>query len=235
MTDLYLDKRKIDIGAWPARALLVLCLALSLSLAYLAAAGMASDFYLRKARSRLSYIGTLNRALLVKRSMAWRQLLGNLDRSIAWQRHNPLPYYEYAQALVQIEGDGDLRAIFVQEADDGKGGRLLEKAVRFYRKAIRRDPFNGVYHLSLGRVYSLMGDRDAAEKEFSCAEKLDPQNVSIQLFLARYWDRNQNEQRSGRHLDKVVFLYNASLRGGGPLGDMVCAYFKEIGKEDLLK
>jgi len=67
---------------------------------------------------------------------------------------------------------------------------------------------------------------------------LDPQNVSIHLYLTRYYLSRNRQEEFHRHLARVAELYKLALAGGGSvvhLKSMVENYLKSINKEDLIK
>ena len=107
-----------------------------------------------------------------------------------------------------------------------------------YIEAAVKNPTNAIYHQRLGSVYEKLSQDIQAEAELKKATLLDPQNVSIHLYLTQYYLSRNKQRESDYHLDRVVQLYKLVLTGGGPmehLARMVCEYLTSIDREELIK
>lgn len=75
-----------------------------------------------------------------------------------------------------------------REAQHKRSATLLNEAISALRETIKLDPKSSEPHTDLGEIYFLyLSQRDQAETEVNEALKLDPNNVSARLLLARMY------------------------------------------------
>lgn len=237
MSSLYLDKWERQLNGFAAAAAaVVLCAFFCYEYAVVSRARAESS--LRQGRQRIVKARGFSDRFLVEKSLLYQEGLVLFKRSIALNPLSSVPYYEFAETIVEIGSAHALRRAVNPELIGLTGDRkedYFAKALRYYDHAVERDPFCGIYHQRLGHVYSLLAEYAQAQKEFAAAVMVDPQNVSIHLYLADYYSRRKEPKLHEYHLGKVISLYNATLKGGGPISEMVRQYFKSINREELIQ
>ena len=177
--------------------------------------------------------------MLLEKSLFYQNALKLFKRSLRLDPYDADPYFECGQIIAEIADDSELSGSLdmVTKEDGGRGAYNLAKS--YYEEAILKGPANAIYHQGLGSIYDKLSETQESEREFRKAVLLDPQNVTIHLYLSQYFLSQNKESDFLYHLDKVVQLYNKSgMRGGGPLGhlaDMVRDFLKRINREDLIR
>lgn len=238
MSSLYLDKWERKLSGAAGYAIAVAIFLFFMVYEYAVISRARADSFLRQGRARVQKARVFSDTLLVEKSLLYQESLVSFKRSIASNPLSPAPYYEYAQTLLEIGSSPLLRKSVnpqVVGVDTDRQEEFYSKALRYYRYAVLWDPFCGIYHQRLGDVYARLLDYGMAEKEFDAALLVDADNISIHLYLTYYFSMRTEREKYEYHLNKVISLYNATLKGGGPLSDMVRAYFKSINREDLLQ
>ncbi len=237
MSSLYLDKWEKQLNGFSAAAAIaVLCIFLCYEYAVVSRA--RAESFLKYGRGRIVKARGFSDQLLVEKSLLYQEGLVFFKRSIASNPLSPAAYYEFAETIVEIGSAHALRRAVSPDVIGLTGDRkedYFAKALRYYNHAVERDPFCGLYHQRLGHVYSLLAEYPRADKEFAAAVTVDAQNVSIHLYLAHYYSQRKEPKLYEYHLTKVISLYNATLKGGGPISEMVREYFKSINREELIQ
>jgi len=188
--------------------------------------------YAEKARA-------LPRDVLVKRSVLYQGVLKSLQRSRALNPADARVYFESGEVLAEIMPDKELRDSIVA-GDFGIQGNTEEafyaSVKKYYIEAVRRQPTNAVYHQRLGQIYDVLSDTRRAEEEFDKALYLDPLNLSIHIFLSKYYLSKHNEEKFNVHLARTIQLYQKTglAEGGGPLHNMMVSFLRSIEKEELI-
>lgn len=193
--------------------------------------------YLRKAQ------GLEGEGLIVEQAIFYKRAIRLLARAI---KSNPLDastYFAYAESInskmgqdEQLAGVLDLESL--SSATREENPNLVDLARRNFAEAVKRDPTNAIYHQRLASIYEKLSNDVQAETELKKAVLLDPQNVSIHLYLTQYYLSRNKQSEFNYHLGRVVELYKLALRGGGPmerLGNMVIRYLESIKREELIK
>jgi tetratricopeptide (TPR) repeat protein len=193
--------------------------------------------YLKKAE-RLG-----NQGILVEQAIFYKRAVKLLAQAI---KANPLDagsYFAYAESINSKIGQDEalIKLLELERLGPLASSQNLSPLAlvgRNYTEAIKREPTNAIYHQRLASVYEKLSQDDQAEAELKKAVFLDPQNVSIHLYLTKYYLSRNKESEFNYHLGRVVELYKRALTGGGPmerLGNMVYEYLVSINREGLLK
>lgn len=238
MSSPYLDKWERELSGFARYIIAAVFSLFFLFYEYAVISRTCADSYLRQGRAYAQKARLFSDSLLVEKTILYQEALSFLKQSIASNPMSPVPYYEYGELLLEIGSAPSLRKsanLEVLGISDDRQEEFYNKALRYYRCAVLRDPFCGIYHQRLGHAYAQVADYAMAEKEFVSALLVDADNISIHLYLAYYYSVRKDRQNYEYHLNKVISLYNASLRGGGPLSDMVRVYFKSINREELIQ
>ena len=85
----------------------------------------------------------------------------------------------------------DMRYLSFYGLSLAQAGLSTQMALQACRKAARQQPDSPVLYLNLGRVYLLLGRRDAARKTFEDGLKLAPRHESLRKELAPIDRRNK--------------------------------------------
>lgn len=223
-------------GYWPL-ALIVVLIFMFFCFECIIFSRLESGKYLQKGVDYLENARSKPKDMLVERSVLYQGALKSLDLSIKANAFDSRPYSEYGQALLDIASDAELRG----SLDEKKFGFLknggiefLNLAKSYFTQAIINEPTNSIYYQRLGSVYSSLSEEGKAETEFSKALMLDPQNLTIYLYLCQYFQSRGDHDKFDYYLQKTVDLFRKSQVQGGVIYDMTTAFFKSIGKEDLL-
>lgn len=78
---------------------------------------------------------------------------------------------------------------------DFQSGRF-QKASMTLERVLRQDPGNASFQLLLARCYYELSDWDRAAPHAESAEKLEPQNARVHLWLGRIYGRQAEQRRS---------------------------------------
>lgn len=236
---------KKEINVYFSFLLICLSVILFLTFAKTIISCASSEFHSESGLSALNRARLIDASLIVEKSLLYQKGLRSLKSSIRHNRLNPRGYFEYGELLSEIQADPALNSSMeVADLDFRKPENLgyltgqqslLKLAELSYREALSRDPLNAIYHQRLGIVYDRQGDFLNANSELKKAVLLDPQNVSMHLYLSQYYLSKGMEQEFLFHLYRAVDLYKQALTGGGPVANMVVDFLKSIGREDLLK
>ena len=175
--------------------------------------------------------------LQVEKSICYLQAVRMLKRSFQLNPFNARVYFTYGQVLFEIANDNLLRNSLDISETQGKRDRFqafLQLAKFYFEQATFREPGYAIPHERLGSIYELLSNEKLAESEYKNLELLDPQNITIHLYLSNYFLSKRKEKEFSYHLDKVVDLYR-SIRGHqGPLQTAVKEFFRSINREDLI-
>lgn len=192
--------------------------------------------YLKKAE-RLGSQG-----IVVEQAILYKRAVGLLARAVESNPLDPGAYFAYAESINSKIDDEPLIKLLELESPDAPAGKLgvspLALVGYYYTEAIKGEPTNAIYHQRLASVYERLFQDSQAEAELKKAIFLDPQNVSIHLYLTKYYLSRNKQEEFNYHLGRVVELYKSALTGGGPmerLGRMVYEYLESINQEGLLK
>ena len=105
----------------------------------------------------------------------------------------------------------------------------------YFEKALLLEPTNAIYHQRLGAVNLALKETMAAERQFKQALALDPQNISLHIFLSQYYFSKGSQEEFNFHLDKILQLYHNGIRDvNGPLDTAVKDFLKSVGRQDLI-
>jgi len=214
---------------------------ISISLFILYEAIIFSRFFaerkLSQARRYLQKSSYLGQDVMIEKSRFYLKVLKLLKKAIQLNPYDAKLNFEYAQVLTQIREDPTLTiSIDITHLEPS----LESGEVGFYKlakenclRAIFKEPTNALYHQNLGMLWEKLQDTKKAEAELERAVLLDPQNITIHLYLSQYFLSQDKETDSLYHLYKAVRLYKEALRGGA-IANMVVDYLKSIGREDLI-
>jgi len=237
MLNPYLDNWQRDISRKESLILVALFILLFVYYEYLLFSRLSAESCLRQGMHYLEEGRSAPREMLLKKSLFYQDALKSFESSLKLNPYDARPYIEYGQIMAEIADDSELSSsldIGIKK-DEKKGLYALAKS--YYEEAVLKDPANAIYHQRLGSIYDKLSESEKAEREFHKAVSLDPQNVTIHLYLSQYFLSKNKESDFLYHLDKVVQIYNNAnrLRGGGPFYSMVYDFLKSINKEDLIR
>ena len=193
-----------------------------------------AQVYLQKAE------GLGGEGLIVEQLIFYKRAIRLLARAI---KSNPLDattYFAFAESINSKMGQDEqlVRMLDSESLNLAENISLAELTRRNYAQAIERSPTNAIYHQRLASIYEKLSNDIQAEAELKKAVLLDPQNVSIHLYLTQYYLSRNKQSEFNYHLHRVVELYKLALTGGGPmerLGSMVVKYLASINQEELIK
>jgi len=240
MAHPYLNSWQIDLSKKKAFILIIILFFAFMYYGYL----VFLRFFADKYYSEGVYYSEEARAVpienLVEKSIFYQNALKLLSKSLRLNHHDARPYFEYGQIVAEIAGDGDLRdSLDIKRLGIQNGGEkaLYSLASSYYKEAIAREPTNAIYHQKLGHVYNKLSDSpEEAEKEFKKAILLDPQNISIHLYLSQYYLSKGKDTDFNFYLNKVVSLFNHGAGdGAGIFSAMIGDFLKRINREELIR
>jgi tetratricopeptide (TPR) repeat protein len=87
---------------------------------------------------------------------------------------------------------------------------LLADAKPILEKAVRLDPAQPLAHLDLGILLSDAGDNEGALREFTLAEKLNPNDVNVHWRLGRLYRTIGRKDEAKAEFDKASTLNKAA-------------------------
>jgi len=234
----HLNNWQRDLSRKESLILVALFILLFMYYEYLLFSRLSAERYLGQGLYYLQEGRSTSKEMLLKKSLFYQNALKSFKRSLKLNPYNADPYYEYGQIITEIADDSELsNSLDIGIKKDENRG-LYNLAKPYYEEAILKEPANAIYHQRLGSIYDKLSETQEAEREFRKAVLLDPQNVTIHLYLSQYFLSKNKQSDFLYHLDKVVQLYKASLGGGGPLEtlqSMVCDFLKRINREDLVR
>lgn len=181
--------------------------------------------------------------IIVEEAIFYKRALRLLVQAIKFNPLDASAYFTYAESINSKIGK-DERIINMLDLDSlhwdsrEKNFDLIGLVRHSFTEALKRDPTNAIYHQRLASVYERLSDESSAESELKKAVLLDPQNVSIHLYLTQYYLSRNKQKEFNYHLGRVVELYKLALTGGGSmehLANMVRQYLDSIKQLDLIK
>lgn len=197
---------------------------------------LLAERYFDKGLDYLEEARSTPREILAKKCLSYRNVLKLLKRSIKLNLYDSRAYFEYANVITEIGKDPELSMLLDIESfvDSQRQQGLYNLAKVKYIEAILNEPTNAIYHQRLGSIYDKLSDSKKAEEEFKKAVLLDPQNISIYIYLSQYFLSKGREDDFFYYLDRVLETYKKALRDGGPFADMAQNFLKAIGRENLI-
>lgn len=233
-----LDNLRIELTRKSSLTLIILFFLIFICLEYILFSRLSAKRYLDKGINYLDEYLQTPQELLSERSLFYSNALKSLNRASALNPYDSKSYFEYGQAIAQIVDDSE----FISSLDSINSGtqkkgrpELCNLAKYYYTKAILREPLNAIYYQRLGSIYDKLSNTKEAEDEFNKAITLEPQNISIHLYLSQYFLSKNNEKGFDYHLQKAVDLYYRADLRGGPISDMVEDFLRSANREDLIK
>lgn len=190
--------------------------------------------YYNQALTDFAKASRLSSDVTVEKSLLYQRGLNLLKKSSHFNPYSPLAYFGFAEAILEIEKDSLLRSsLDINDfAGQGKGQEgFYPLAKEKLIKAISSEPTNAIYHQRLGGVYDKISDAANAEAEFRKAVSLDPQNISIRLYLSAYYLSEGKQDEFLRHLNRAIEIDKKIY---GRTGYEVKNFLIAIGREDLI-
>jgi len=177
----------------------------------------------------------ISKDLIVNRSLLYQNGLKLLRGSLYSNPVDARTNFQFAEIINEIEEDPDLNksldiknfTVWFSTSQDN----FLNIAERGYKEAISREPTDAIYHQRLGYTYVKSGENRKAEDEFERAVLLDPQNISLRLYLSRYFSSKDMSSfyihiNRAMEIDKQIYLTTSWEMQN---------FLKTIGREDLIK
>ena len=195
---------------------------------------LAQNYY-NKALTDFAKASRLPCDITVEKSLLYQRGLSLLKESSRLNPHSPLSYFGFAEAILEIEKDFLLkRSLDIKGLGSGKEGQgdFYDLAKGKLIEAISREPTNPIYHQRLGAVYDKVSEAANAEQEFRRAVLLDPQNISIRLYLSNYYLSKGKQAEFLNHLNRALKLDQEIY---GRTGYEVRNFLEAIGRKDLIK
>jgi len=233
MSEISFYRKKIDM---PETLVIFLAAAVVfLVCSYILLRKNYSDFYTKEGLSCFRKGALVSEELMVQKSLFYQKGLDLFEKSVAAYPAAAEPHFLFAEAVYEVAGNAGLaRSIDAANYGAPQGAQemgFLSLAEKEYLSAIARQPTNAIYHQRLGVVYTKEQQRERAEDEFARAVMLDPQNISLQVYLCRYF---LGEGRTGDfeiHLLKAVELdKNAYSKTSWEMQN----FLKSVNREDLI-
>src|SRR3989338_1400359 len=196
--------------------LIILSVLILVSCEYILFCRASAEIDLQMALGYLNKARFVSDEIIVQKSLLYRNALRLLDRSSKLNTLDSRPWFEYANALIEIGEDAGLKDTLETEGIAGAEKKFIE--------AVLREPANAIYHQRLGAVYARLSEVHRAEREFDNAVFLDPQNVRLRLYLAQYFFSAGKTDLGVFHLNKAVALYKTLPHG--PISNEVEAFVK---------
>ncbi len=176
--------------------------------------------------------------MLVEQAVFYKKAVRSFSNAVKSNPFDDNNYFIYADCLSnKIDESGNLDNLFDLGDMPANTLGLKDPAGFFYAQAIKRNPLNAIYHQRLASSYEKLSDYAKAEEEMLKAAMLDPQNVSIQLYLTQYYLSRGKQSEFNYHLGRVVEIFKVALKGGGPMGElreMVVEFLRSINREELI-
>ncbi len=198
---------------------------------------LSAQGYLAQALDYLEKSRSLDKQIIIEKTLFYYQALKLLKEAASLNTYDSRPYFEYAQTAREIGDDTllssslDIKMLDAKLESDRMGFYGLAK--REYVGAILREPTNAIYHQRLGAILDRLSDTKSAEEEFKKAVLLSPQNLTIHLYLSRYFFSKGKPENFLYHIQKAITLQK--LVSGGVVAGEVLEFLKSIGAEDLIK
>jgi tetratricopeptide (TPR) repeat protein len=217
-------------------SLIILVFFLFIYLEYVLFSRLLAERYFDKGLDCLEKSRSTPGEMLDKKCSSYRNVLKLLKKSIKLNPYDSRAYFEYANVVTKIGDDPKLSVLLDVDSfvDSQRQQGLYNLAKVKYIEAILNEPTNAIYHQRLGSIYDKLSDFKKAEEEFKKAVLLDPQNISICIYLSQYFLSKGRQDEFFYHLDRVLEIYKKALRGGGPSVDMVEDFLKATGRENLI-
>ena len=119
-------------------------------------------------------------------------------------------------------------ASHVSLGDVASAGGDLREAATHYRHAVRLMPDYGKLRERLGAVYRRMGTEAEALKEYRAAADLEPENIQLQLGVARYLSEQGDRRGAAAYAERAV----AARPNDPALKQTARAIFAETGTRE---
>jgi len=236
MPNPHLDNWQRDISRKESLILVALFCLLLVYYEYLLFSRLSAESCLRQGLHYLEEGRSVPKEMLLKKSLFYQNALKLFKSSLKLNPYDASLYSACGQIIAEIADDNELNGSLDTGIKKDEKKELYVLAKSYYEEAVLKEPANAIYHQGLGSIYDKLSDTEEAEREFRKAVLLDPQNVTIRLYLSQYFLSKNKQSDFLYHLDKVVQLYNAGMRGGGaPFSSMVGDFLKRINKEDLIR
>jgi len=234
------DSRQINIykiSLGKGRAVLVIFLAL-LSFVYYESIlyqRLLAQLNFSKARIAFAKARYISQDLIVKKSLLYQDGLKLLKSSLRLDSADSRFNFEFAEIINEAKDDPELWGSLginnlVSPEEAGLGPWELAR-IR-YGEAILKEPTNAIYHQRLGSLYDKIGQTRKAEEEFAQAVMLDPQNISLRLYLSQYFLSRGKQDDFFKHISRAIAIDKAAnLTTSWEMQN----FLKRLGQEDLIK
>lgn len=236
-----LDQRRIDayrikLNTGSVVLLILLFILLFLAYEYNLARRLFSQIDYDKAICAFGKARFISKDLIVKRSLLYQDGLKLLKRSLYFNPHNSRANFKFAEIINEMEEDPVLKSsLDINNFATGPNiGQeiFLNIAEIGYKEAIFREPTDAIHHQRLGYTYVKSGESRQAEDEFEKAVLLDPQNISLRLYLSSYFLSKDNINSFYRHINRAMEIdRKIYLTTSWEMQN----FLKAIGREDLIK
>jgi tetratricopeptide (TPR) repeat protein len=188
-----------------------------------------------KAKTSFVKARYISKELIVKKSLLYQDGLKLLKSSLLLDPADSRFNFEFAEIINEAKDDPELWGSLginnlVSPEEAGLGPWELAR-IR-YGEAILKEPTNAIYHQRLGSLYDKIGQTRKAEEEFTQAVILDPQNISLRLYLSQYFLSKGKQDDFLKHISRAVDIDKAAnLTTSWEMQN----FLKRLGREDLIK
>jgi tetratricopeptide (TPR) repeat protein len=116
----------------------------------------------------------------------YRKICRRIDESISLNPLDSTYYYKKANIFAQLAVNDKIAVDLINIDEFGDKNSLLSNSEKLYTQAILLNPTKADYHLQLGWVYRIKGDKQYSDDEFNKAILLDPTNNGLRRYVEKY-------------------------------------------------
>ncbi len=221
----YLDNWQKDMSPKNSAALIIIFILIFMGCEYILFSRLRAEKSLQKGMNLLEKARSLSADLLVNKSLLYQSALKHLGASVKSNPYDAKPYFVSGEAASDIEDNQELASSLIMKP--------INSSKLIYTKAILSEPTNAIYHQRLGHAYAKSLDNNRAEQEFNKALLLNPQNISMYLYLIQYYLSKDKKEIALSYADRIDSLCK-SVPWTNPCGE-ARDFLANIGLREVMK
>lgn len=225
-----------DLDAKYALVFIILSAFLFISYERVIAERITAEDIFARARESFQKAASTDQKIIVEKILFYQKAFRLLNDAVRLNPRHGAYYFEFAEAAARIAEQPELNELLDVKAIGGtEAGAtgFYALAKRKYAEAVDDDPANPIYHQRLGSIYDRLSDAGQARQELKKAALLDPQNVSILIYLSRYFLSAGMEGDFIRYRGRLVDIYKSTVRQD--FTGEIESFLQSIGQEDLIR
>ncbi|TRZ95511.1 hypothetical protein D4R78_03585 [bacterium] len=232
--DTRIDIYRIDLGKTKAALVAFLAVICFVYYGYSLYQRLFAQLDFAKAKTSFAKARYISKDLMVKKSLLYQDGFRLLNSSLRLDPGDSRFSFEFAEVVDEIKDNPDLwGSLGISNlVSPGEAGlEPLRLAQLRYKEAVSREPTNAIYHQRLGSIYNKIGQTRKAEEEFAQAVMLDPQNISLRLYLSQYFLSRNKQADFFQHISRAIDVDRAAnLTTSWEMQN----FLKGLSREDLV-